>query len=552
MTLYQPRWDGLRRDEALRVEIMQDVDRCMPDNTFFREQQTHSMMLDILFIFCKLNPDVSYRQGMHELLAPVLWVVQTDAVQDPSHSTDDFMVSSIFDSRFIEHDAFTLFSVLMQDAKIFYEQKAHQRRSDIGTLPTSGSLENPITTIINRMFTDYLPRLDPELAIHLRDLDLVPQVFLVRWIRLLFGREFPFDDVLPMWDLIFSEDPQLDSVEMICLVMILRLRWDLLEADHNDALSMLLRYPTLEKFQPQDLVRDALRLKSSFNAATAREIIEKYTDRPVTSTELPDPDDFALPELPTPTPRPRNIEQILSATARNVYVRSEKWGINKALRDAVDEVKRNVRDIQAMPTPTISSPRRHSRLSRSSVPRVDNMSELKLASVTQRTTQLAAQLKTATDSLWEIQRVLGEERGPDDGVVKDLGMAIARVGFVQVYLEDGSIPLATADEGDEKAAVDDKEDVSAKVSAKEEPAESKVAVAPAKADTTAPGAGQAATPQASRPPLLGARTGPCQRHALRRCGRRARRRRVFSELLDSQEARAQDCTTRRGNRLMDE
>ena len=35
---------------------------------------------DILFIFCKLNPDVSYRQGMHELLAPVLWVIERDAI----------------------------------------------------------------------------------------------------------------------------------------------------------------------------------------------------------------------------------------------------------------------------------------------------------------------------------------------------------------------------------------------------------------------------------------------------------------------------------------
>lgn len=52
----------------------------MPENLYFREPKTQAMLLDILFIFCKLNRDVGYRQGMHELLAPVLWVVERDAI----------------------------------------------------------------------------------------------------------------------------------------------------------------------------------------------------------------------------------------------------------------------------------------------------------------------------------------------------------------------------------------------------------------------------------------------------------------------------------------
>lgn len=47
-----------------------------------------------------------------------------------------------------------------------------------------------------------------------------------KWIRLLFGREFEFDEVLSMWDVIFAEDPSLEIVDLICLVMILRLHWD--------------------------------------------------------------------------------------------------------------------------------------------------------------------------------------------------------------------------------------------------------------------------------------------------------------------------------------
>lgn len=181
-------------------------------------------MVDILFIFCKLNPDIAYRQGMHELLAPMLWVVERDAIEQQSPSTEDFVLCQVCDSRFIEHDTFTLFGLVMQNAKSFYEQAAHKGPSRLNAVSSNG-LENPIITRIHRIFNEYLPHIDPDLAAHLKDIDLIPQVFLMKWIRLLFGREFEFDEVLPMWDVIFAEDPSLELVEFICLTMILRLHW---------------------------------------------------------------------------------------------------------------------------------------------------------------------------------------------------------------------------------------------------------------------------------------------------------------------------------------
>jgi hypothetical protein len=46
-----------------------------------------------------------------------------------------------------------------------------------------------------------------------------------RWIRLLFGREFPFDELLDLWDALLAEDPALDLVDMVCVAMLLRIRW---------------------------------------------------------------------------------------------------------------------------------------------------------------------------------------------------------------------------------------------------------------------------------------------------------------------------------------
>lgn len=56
-----------------------------------------------------------------------------------------------------------------------------------------------------------------------------------RWIRLLFGREFGFDDLLLLWDSLFAEDPALDLVDLVCVAMLLRIRWQRkLESEAKD------------------------------------------------------------------------------------------------------------------------------------------------------------------------------------------------------------------------------------------------------------------------------------------------------------------------------
>jgi hypothetical protein len=46
-----------------------------------------------------------------------------------------------------------------------------------------------------------------------------------RWVRLLFGREFPFDQLLVLWDTIFAFDPTLELIDLVCAAMLLRIRW---------------------------------------------------------------------------------------------------------------------------------------------------------------------------------------------------------------------------------------------------------------------------------------------------------------------------------------
>lgn len=149
----------------------------MQDNFFFREPSTKSMMLDILFVYSKLNPDLGYRQGMHELLAPILWVVERDAVV---HSTKDIPVDAtdeesvmlqLLDASYIESDSFNLFCSVMQVARSFYEHSDDK--------PVNGQAElAPIVARSQFIHNDLLMAADYELATHLNAIEILPQIFL--------------------------------------------------------------------------------------------------------------------------------------------------------------------------------------------------------------------------------------------------------------------------------------------------------------------------------------------------------------------------------------
>ncbi|KAK6509605.1 hypothetical protein TWF481_004340 [Arthrobotrys musiformis] len=359
-------WTSLRLDEQLRDEIQKDIDRTYPDTEFFRSPDVQVTLSNVLFVWSKLNPDTSYRQGMHELAAPVYWVIHSDAIEEPAAGSDKLdggftsvsvvsasvdredVMKELLDAKYIEHDTFSLFQKIMLFAKSWYEM-GHGDDKTVGGVPAS----SPIVRKSEYIHEGLLGVVDPELAYHLDQLGILPQIFLIRWIRLMFGREFTFDETLGLWDGIFVEDPTLQIVDYISVAMILRIRWKLLEADYSTALTLLLRYESTST--PLTLLKDAIHLRDDLSTHTASRLITKHTSKPPTSSPPP----YIRSGTPPPpqpsvlTLSPRltgasvvtnlhlnNIETLMHDVASKMRDRSERWGVNKALREAMGEVKR--------------------------------------------------------------------------------------------------------------------------------------------------------------------------------------------------------------------
>ncbi|KAL4906610.1 hypothetical protein BDW74DRAFT_150810 [Aspergillus multicolor] len=424
----QSPWQTLRQDEQLRAEISQDVDRCLQENHFFHDPATKAKMIDILFIYSKLNPDLGYRQGMHELLAPILWVVDRDAIEPNSREeptptgSDDEPMLRLLDSEFIEHDAFSLFCSVMQSTRTYYEHNTH--RSVNGQADAI-----PIILQCEHIHNDLLVATDLELADHLQALDILPQIFLTRWMRLLFGREFPFQEMLVIWDALFAEGLRPELVDFVCVAMLLRVRWELLGSDSSTALTTLLRYPSPHPHAPVSFVVDGLYLEQNPTPERGSFLISKYSGKPPEVSKGPNSASRARPgrrfqfrndlrgnsETSSPSRSsarnsPLSIEALFQDVSDGIQRRTETWGVAKAVRGAVNEAKKNMQSMQA---------EHASRMMRSG----DSAPGPTLYRESEATMQLRAKI----EGIWETNRRLAASLGE---AVNDIRSQLANNGTV--------------------------------------------------------------------------------------------------------------------------
>ena len=48
--------------------------------TLFQDEEVTKLLAEVLFVWCKVNSDISYQQGMNEVLASIVYVYLKEAV----------------------------------------------------------------------------------------------------------------------------------------------------------------------------------------------------------------------------------------------------------------------------------------------------------------------------------------------------------------------------------------------------------------------------------------------------------------------------------------
>lgn len=250
-------WNKFFQDKELKGMIKQDVLRTFPEIRYFQDEDVRTKLTDILFCYARENEQLLYKQGMHELLAPIVFVLHCDH-QAFQHASETAAPSEdmkcLLNPEYLEHDAYAMFSQLMETAEPWFSSFERQVRKGKEEMLTSIPFARPqdagpsvaIVTKVNRIQDQLVKKHDVELHMHLNRLEIAPQIYGIRWVRLLFGREFPLQDLLVVWDALFADSITLDLVDYIFVAMLLYIRDALIASNFQTCLGLLMHYPPIE------------------------------------------------------------------------------------------------------------------------------------------------------------------------------------------------------------------------------------------------------------------------------------------------------------------
>ena len=219
------------------------------------------------------------------------------------------------------------------------------------------------------------------------------------------------------------------------------------------ALMLLLKYPAPGRPNgPRTFVNDAIYLRDNFSAAGGAEIISKYGAKPpsVSSLDSQPSTPLSMPMSPrdmlrrqkSPLPSPvrflqqqGGVEGLFRGAAKGVFERGERLGINQAVRDAVGEVRQNMQGLQVSRTNSVRHEgTRWSLDEGKSVP----SSRTSISAMNMRNKQLARMLDQA---MTELRKVSVSKEVNTEKYSEAMDIAIAKVDFVKIYLEDATMPL---------------------------------------------------------------------------------------------------------------
>ncbi|KAL3642819.1 hypothetical protein CASFOL_013634 [Castilleja foliolosa] len=255
-------WGRFFRNAELERMVDQDLTRLYPDRgDYFQTSVCQGMLRRILLLWCLRHPEHGYRQGMHELLAPLLYVLHVDVehLSEVRKTYDDQFADKFDGFTFHENDLsykfdFIKLSESIEDVNcfennpvrpnspteldpeiqtIFLLSDAYGAEGELGIVLSQKFMEHDAffmfdslmsggAVAVSDFFSPFvieastalyhlLSIVDPSLHAHLVELGVEPQYFALRWLRVLFGREFSLEDLLIVWDEIFAHENKRSS-----------------------------------------------------------------------------------------------------------------------------------------------------------------------------------------------------------------------------------------------------------------------------------------------------------------------------------------------------
>lgn len=156
---------------------------------YFRDAEVQAELTNILFLYSIMHPDIGYRQGMHELLAPLYYAIDYDSVPPEAKGDIDPTLKDFCAHQWVAADAWLLFTAVMKGAGRWYEWQEGKAQPEPSPLPSHVQLNvstnnaqvkpyiAPIVEACNRVQSVFLKGVDPELWKSMQSAGIEPQIY---------------------------------------------------------------------------------------------------------------------------------------------------------------------------------------------------------------------------------------------------------------------------------------------------------------------------------------------------------------------------------------
>ena len=248
-------WNNFFDKTELKSLINLDVERTFQNRELFRESSIKEILFNILFLFALDNQPTSYKQGMSDILAMLVFALYPyytksnnknynnelfeKWVNDPMNNIND-LYCYFHDEDELQSDLYYLMNNLMKlGVNKFYEvNKDKDNKQDY-------------LTVRCEEISDKLKIVNNKLYFHFVHIKLDCAIILQRWIKCLFTREFHPKDCIIIWDNILANEMlhpsgELTYINDFCIAMIDFISEELLQKDQNACFKRLFSYPPLE------------------------------------------------------------------------------------------------------------------------------------------------------------------------------------------------------------------------------------------------------------------------------------------------------------------
>jgi len=314
--------DFLTQSEIIKM-IKFDVERTNPSEKLFKEPYIKDLETTVLSIFAKNHKEISYRQGMNEILSIIINAMYpyygkspndkyTPELFDkwaksPAENAKDIYYFFLDENEF-GNDVLILFENLMIKyglAKFFEDDSKDKKKSPYFIKRIKHIIHKKLSVLDRAVFS------------HFQNQNLDYGMVFQRWFKCLFKREFPFNDTCTIWDYILAHELEKNSgmllyVDYIVLAMIEYVKNNLLSRDSNGIFETFLNYPKISQITTILNMADGIARDLAMNRV--EELPKEEEKKPeikveTKNPELPKPQPPAQPQ-PQPQPQITNTNVI--------------------------------------------------------------------------------------------------------------------------------------------------------------------------------------------------------------------------------------------------